>query len=153
MCHRQGISIKSRVASILSNFSFPSKGGIRALGTQCHTPTHHLPETFPHQTTLFILVPIFSIIQSGNVVLFYGNNFISPRHSATRVSSHFIIRRLTQFAGSAWLLRCHGIVWQKVLSCEESEESQEGMSYDQHRSLVALSVTCVWPDSIIQLKR
>ena len=43
-----------------------------------------------------------------NVVLFYGNNFISPgtplSYTSIMVSSHFISRRLTQFAASAWLL-------------------------------------------------
>lgn len=152
MWHRQGISIKSRVASILSNFSFPSKGGIRALDTQCHTPTHHLPETFPHQTTLFILVPIYSSILSGKCGFVLWQQLYFPRHSTQLYEYHGIIS-LHKSASNTICCLClapcatHRKQFGKksVLGCEESSERSGGaMSYDQHRSVVALCVTvCV----------
>ena len=64
-----------------------------------------------------------------NVVLFYGSNFISPSYTSIMVSSHFIIRRLTQFAASAWLLAAtHRKYFGKksVLSWEGSTALQSG---------------------------
>ena len=64
-----------------------------------------------------------------NVVLFYGSNFISPSYTSIMVSSHFIIRRLTQFAASAWLLAAtHRKYFGKksVLSWEGSSALQSG---------------------------